>query len=50
MSCEKYKVDDYSAKARACRNKAAEGELSDADQNAVLKARFDEQEADTIIV
>ena len=46
MSCEKYKVDDYSAKARACRNKAAEGELSDADQNAVLKARFDEQEAE----
>ena len=44
MGCEQYKATDYSAKARACREKENEGNLSKDDQLKLLKKRFTERE------
>jgi len=44
MGCEQYKATDYSAKARACREKENEDILPKEEQLKILNKRFTDQE------
>ena len=44
MGCEQYKATDYSAKARACREKENENSISKEEQLKILNKRYKEKE------